>query len=216
VSSRARAAAIEAARRRKKRKQLTAVLTIGVLLAALVGGAVLATNGTGTTKPLAASGSSSEPATPSTPPTTALPSVAGQPCVPLADPLPAGAPDVPIVPGPPPATLQTTDIKVGTGADVTTTDSLTVNYIGVSCSSGKIFDSSYSRGQPVTFSLTGVIKGWQDGIPGMKVGGERLLVIPPGDGYGDTGAGTTIAPGETLWFVVDIVDAKPADPSAST
>ena len=62
---------------------------------------------------------------------------------------------------------------------------VTVNYIGVSCSTGKVFDSSYSPGQPVTFPLNQVIKGWTEGIPGMKVGGQRLLGIPPALAYGD-------------------------------
>jgi peptidylprolyl isomerase len=85
-----------------------------------------------------------------------------------------------------------------------------VHYIGVSCSTGKIFDSSYERNQPATFSLTGVIKGWTDGIPGMQVGGQRLLVIPPDQGYGERGSPPDILPGETLSFVVEVVDTKPA------
>jgi peptidylprolyl isomerase len=88
-------------------------------------------------------------------------------------------------------------------------DTVTVNYIGVSCSTGKIFDSSYSRNQPATFPLSGVIKGWTDGIPNMKVGGQRLLGIPPDQGYGSQGQPPTIAPNETLWFVVEVLDTKP-------
>jgi peptidylprolyl isomerase len=140
----------------------------------------------------------------STTTSAALESAAGKPCVALADPLPAGAPNVPIVPGPPPTDLQSTDLVEGTGDPVPAGATVTVDYIGVSCSTGKIFDSSYSRGQPATFPLDQVIPGWTNGIPGMKVGGQRLLVIPPADGYGDTGAGSDIAPGETLWFVVDL------------
>ena len=91
---------------------------------------------------------------------------------------------------------------------MTASQTLTVNYIGVSCSTGKIFDSSYKSGQPASFPLTGVIPGWQQGIPGMKVGGQRLLGIPPALGYGSQGAPPDIAPDETLWFVVEVVDAK--------
>jgi peptidylprolyl isomerase len=87
---------------------------------------------------------------------------------------------------------------------------VTVNYIGVSCSTGKIFDSSYMRGQPASLPLNGVIKGWQDGMQGMKVGGQRLLGIPPAQGYGSQGSPPSIAPDETLWFVIDLTDLKTA------
>jgi len=138
-------------------------------------------------------------------------SAAGKPCVPLTDPLPAGAPNVPVKVGPPPTQLVTEDLKVGTGATVAPSDTVTVQYIGVSCSSGKIFDSSYSRGgQPATFPLSNVIKGWTDGIPNMKVGGQRLLGIPPEQAYGAEGRPPTIAADETLWFVVEAVETKPA------
>lgn len=140
-------------------------------------------------------------------------SAAGKPCVAVSDPLPAGAPEVPVEVGPPPAVLLTQDIKVGTGADVPANSTVTANYIGVSCSTGKIFDSSYKGASPapVAFSLTGVIKGWTDGIPGMKVGGQRLLGIPAAQGYGAQGnPGAGIAPDEPLWFVVEITDVKPA------
>ena len=141
-------------------------------------------------------------------PADAVDSAAGKPCVPVSDPLPAGAPSVPVKVGPPPAQLIKEDLKVGTGATVGAKDTVTAHYIGVSCSTGKIFDSSYSRNQPVPFSLSGVIKGWTDGIPGMQVGGQRLLGIPPDQGYGAQGSPPDIAPGETLWFVVEIVDTK--------
>jgi len=132
----------------------------------------------------------------------------GDGCVAVADPLPPGAPAVPVKVGPPPAKLVTEDLKVGTGPAVTANQTLTVNYIGVSCSTGKIFDSSYKGGQPASFTLAQVIPGWQQGIPGMKVGGSRLLGIPPELAYGAQGSPPDIAPDETLWFVVDIIDAK--------
>ena len=87
---------------------------------------------------------------------------------------------------------------------------MTVNYIGVACSTGKIFDSSYKNGQPATFSLGTVIKGWTDGIPGMKVGGRRVLGIPPDQAYGANGFAPDIGPNEALWFVVEVVDVQPA------
>jgi peptidylprolyl isomerase len=144
------------------------------------------------------------------PPATGSASAAGKPCVAVADPLPAGAPAVPVKVGPPPTSLVKEDLKPGTGATVAPGSMVTVNYIGAACSTGKIFDSSYQSNQPATFSLTGVIKGWTDGIPGMQVGGQRLLGIPADQGYGERGSPPDIGPGETLWFVVEVVDTKPA------
>jgi peptidylprolyl isomerase len=127
------------------------------------------------------------------------------------DTLPDGAPEVPIPVGAPPTELTTEDLVVGSGTPVALGDSITVNYIGVSCSTGKIFDSSYSRGTPATFPLEegGLIEGWTQGIPGMLPGGRRVLVIPPAQGSGSTG-NSRIAPDETLVFVVDVVSAGPA------
>jgi peptidylprolyl isomerase len=134
----------------------------------------------------------------------AAPSAGGVPCVAVSDPLPPGAPDVSVKVGPPPAELVSEDLKIGNGAVVTTASTLSVNYIGVSCSTGKIFDSSYSRGQPASFPLANVIQGWQQGLTGMKVGGQRLLGIPPALAYGADGR-PGIAPNETLWFVVEVL-----------
>ena len=103
-----------------------------------------------------------------------------------------------------PASLQTQDIIVGTGAEVKATSTLTVHYTLMTWSNGQIIESSWSGGQPATFPLSGVITGWQEGLPGAKVGGRRLLVIPPDKGYGPNGSGP-IGPNETLIFVVDIV-----------
>jgi peptidylprolyl isomerase len=134
-------------------------------------------------------------------------------CVGFNDVLPEGAPPVDVPVGPAPSTLQVTDLKTGTGPAVTAADTVTVNYIGVSCSTGKIFDSSWGRGQTATFGLNQVIPGWTEGLTGMQPGGERLLVIPPDLGYGPRGQGP-IAPNETLVFVVDLVSAVPATPPA--
>ena len=149
----------------------------------------------------------------STSTTPALESAAGKPCVALADALPTGAPTVDVPIGPPPTTLQITDLKEGEGTPVVRTDSVTVNYIGVSCSTGTIFDSSWSRGQTATFGLDEVITGWTEGLVGMKPGGERLLVIPPDLAYGSAGSPPKIAPDETLIFVVDLVSATPSTSS---
>jgi peptidylprolyl isomerase len=116
-----------------------------------------------------------------------------------------------VVVGPPPTELVKQDLVVGTGAEVTAGDTVTVNYIGVSCSTGKIFDSSYERNQPATFSLDQVIEGWTNGIPGMKVGGQRLLGIPSDQAYKSTGSAQGgIAPDEALWFVVEVTNTVPA------
>ena len=102
-----------------------------------------------------------------------------------------------------PATLQTQDIIVGTGAEVLPTSTLTVHYTLMSWSSGEVLESSWTSGQPATFPLSGVIAGWQEGLPGTKVGGRRLLVIPPSLGYGPS-AGHPLEK-ETLIFTVDII-----------
>jgi len=138
-------------------------------------------------------------------------SAAGKPCVARSQPLPEGAPEVDVAVGPPPTALVTKDITVGTGAPVPAGATVTVNYIGISCSTGVIFDSSYKTNPatPLTIPLTDVIPGWTQGIPGMNVGGRRLLGIPGDLAYRGAGRPPSIAPDETLWFVVDMVDFKP-------
>jgi peptidylprolyl isomerase len=202
------AAAARARKRTRQRGIATGVVALFIVLA-LVGlifsfGAASKNNASSTTT----APSTTTPTTAPTSTSAPLPSVAGKPCVAMKGPLPAGAPAVPVQTGPPPKTLVTKDLQAGTGAVVKAGETLTVDYIGVSCSTGKIFDSSYARKQPATFALSGVIAGWQQGLPGMKVGGERLLGIPPTLGYGTAGQGPDIAPNETLWFVVHVRSAK--------
>jgi peptidylprolyl isomerase len=118
----------------------------------------------------------------------------------------ANAGEVPTVSAPTgaaPAELTTKDIIVGTGAEVLPTSTLTVHYYLMTWSNGKVIESSWV-GQPATFPLAQVVEGWQKGLPGAKVGGRRLLVLPPAMGYGAAGAGP-IGPNETLIFVVDII-----------
>ena len=105
--------------------------------------------------------------------------------------------------GTPPSTLTASDVIVGSGAEVMATSTLTVHYILMAWSTGKIIESSWS-GQPATFPLANVVEGWQKGLPGAKVGGRRLLILPPSMGYGAAGAGP-IGPNETLIFAVDII-----------
>jgi peptidylprolyl isomerase len=112
--------------------------------------------------------------------------------------------------GPPPTDLEVTEITEGDGTEATAGSTVSVHYVGVAHSTGEEFDASYNRGAPLDFRLGigQVISGWDQGVQGMKVGGRRRLVIPPHLGYGDRGAGGVIAPGETLIFVVDLLDVR--------
>ena len=110
----------------------------------------------------------------------------------------------------PPADLVITDVTQGDGAEATSGSTVSVHYVGVAHSTGEEFDASYNRGAPLEFRLGvgQVIQGWDTGVQGMKVGGRRRLVIPPHLGYGDRGAGGVIKPGETLIFVVDLLEVS--------
>lgn len=112
--------------------------------------------------------------------------------------------------GEPPTELVVNDITVGDGQEATAGTEVAVHYVGVSHSTGKQFDASWDRGQPLQITLGAgqVIAGWDQGLQGMRVGGRRQLVIPPQMAYGDRGAGGVIAPGETLVFVCDLVAAR--------
>ena len=114
------------------------------------------------------------------------------------------APTIGAPTGDAPTTLLTKDIIVGTGAEALPTSTMTVHYTLMTWSNGALIESSWNSGTPATFPLANVIIGWQQGIPGMKVGGRRLLVIPPDLGYGAQGGGP-IGPNETLIFVVDAI-----------
>jgi peptidylprolyl isomerase len=118
----------------------------------------------------------------------------------------AAKPAVPAPTGEPPTELVTEDVVVGEGRAARDGDHVAVQYVGVSFSTGKQFDSSWDRGQPFDFPLGArrVIQGWDFGVTGMREGGRRTLVIPPSLGYGARGMGP-IAPNETLVFVVDLV-----------
>ncbi|MFC5993081.1 FKBP-type peptidyl-prolyl cis-trans isomerase [Pseudonocardia hispaniensis] len=114
------------------------------------------------------------------------------------------------VDGPAPADLVTEDIQLGDGAEATAGSTVSVHYVGVAHSTGEEFDASWNRGQPLQFPLGAgrVIAGWDRGVAGMRVGGRRRLVIPPHLGYGDRGAGGVIKGGETLIFVVDLLEVQ--------
>lgn len=108
----------------------------------------------------------------------------------------------------PPSSLVIDDEIVGIGDEATSGRNVSVHYVGVAWSTGKQFDASWDRNEPFDFRLGAgqVIAGWDQGVAGMKVGGRRKLTIPPHMGYGDHGAGSVIKGGETLVFVVDLLN----------
>ncbi|MDA0370051.1 MAG: FKBP-type peptidyl-prolyl cis-trans isomerase [Actinomycetota bacterium] len=120
----------------------------------------------------------------------------------------ATKPSITIPDGNPPTDLLIDDITVGDGAEATSGCRPVMHYVGVAWSNGVEFDASWDRGQPFSFRLGAgeVIGGWEQGVAGMRVGGRRCLTIPPHLGYGSRGAGGVIKGGETLVFVVDLLD----------
>jgi peptidylprolyl isomerase len=119
-------------------------------------------------------------------------------------------PQVDIPSGEPPVELVIEDIVIGEGDEATPGQQVDVHYVGVAWSSGEQFDASWDRGSTFGFGLGQgqVIKGWDQGVAGMNVGGRRRLTIPPGLAYGERGAGGVIGPGETLVFVVDLLGVR--------
>ncbi len=166
---------------------------------------ILAASGLG----LAACGSSSSSSTTTTAAAGTTTSTSASPAT-IADPTAAGTfgvqPTITVPPGPPPTQLESKDLIVGTGATAEAGTTITTNYVGVAYSTGKVFDSSWTDGAPISFPLGEgeVIAGWDQGLVGMKVGGRRELIIPPDLAYGAAGKGP-IGANETLIFVVDLV-----------
>ena len=115
-------------------------------------------------------------------------------------------PEIDLPTGPAPTDLVTEDMTVGEGAEAIVGGDVTVHYVGVEYETGDQFDSSWDRGESITFPLNGLIQGWQEGIPGMKVGGRRKLVIPPEKAYGTSSALHSLG-GKTLIFVIDLLEA---------
>ncbi|MEN9301443.1 MAG: hypothetical protein RLZZ254_1224 [Actinomycetota bacterium] len=122
--------------------------------------------------------------------------------------MPENKPSVTIPNEAPPTQLNIVDDVVGTGDEATKGRNVSVHYVGVAWSNGKQFDASWDRNEPFDFRLGAgqVIQGWDEGVAGMKVGGRRTLTIPPDMGYGSRGAGGVIKGGETLVFVVDLLN----------
>lgn len=117
-------------------------------------------------------------------------------------------PSVSVPVGNPPSELVIDDLVVGTGDEAVKGKNVDVHYVGVAWSNGKQFDASWDRRETFEFRLGAgqVIQGWDEGVAGMKVGGRRQLTIPPHMGYGSRGAGGVIKGGETLIFVVDLLN----------
>ncbi len=105
---------------------------------------------------------------------------------------------------PAPTVLTIKDEYEGSGIEAPSGATVKVHYLGVDYESGEEFDSSWGRGEPIEFPLNRLIKGWQEGIPGMKVGGRRMLICPPVYAYGEAGAGHHLS-GRTLVFVIDLL-----------
>jgi peptidylprolyl isomerase len=165
-----------------------------VALVALVAGGLAAVG-------IAACGSSSKA------PGVELAPSSGSTAASVPPPALAKKPTVVVPAGPAPTKLVIRDLVVGTGQTAKVGDTVTVNYVGVLFKTGKEFDSSWKTGQPATFPLSngGVIAGWVNGLPGMKVGGRRELIIPAAEAYGKSGRPPTIPPNSPLVFVVDLL-----------
>ena len=115
-------------------------------------------------------------------------------------------PEIDIPGEPAPTDLVIEDVVVGEGAEAVPGAQVRVHYVGVDYDTGEQFDSSWDRGEAISFPLNGLIQGWQEGIPGMRVGGRRKLVIPPDKAYGTSSALHPLG-GKTLIFVIDLLDA---------
>lgn len=165
-------------------------------IAVLLGAAAIAAAGCG-------GGSSTTADIPAGPAPTAPPAPTVQTSANLKD--TSKKPAIPQPKGAPPKTLQVRDIVKGKGRAAKSGDSLTMQYVGVSYSTGAEFDASWDRGQPFKFQLGKgmVIKGWDKGLVGIRPGGRRELTIPPKLGYGAQGQPPSIGPNETLVFIVD-------------
>lgn len=195
--------AVIEARRRQRRKRIAQIvgITVVVLILALL---VSVFAGDDDATDVASEGDTSTTTAPAADPIECATSGAGEVDT-------ATKPEITIPEGEPPTELECTDLVVGDGDEVALGDTIEVHYVGVKHSDGSQFDASWDGGEPATFSLTvgSLIKGWTDGIPGMKAGGRRELVIPPDLAYGPAGSGHELA-GETLVFVVDVISVTKA------
>jgi peptidylprolyl isomerase len=112
--------------------------------------------------------------------------------------------------GPPPQKLVVKDLRQGSGPTAKAGDKATVHYVGVVYKTEELFDANWGKDEPFTFGLGAgeVIKGWDQGVQGMEVGGQRELIIPPGLAYGPEGVYPSIPPNSTLVFLVELLKVK--------
>lgn len=176
--------------------RLAKILTLAATLAA----AGIASAQTGTAaQPATATKPATQPAT--TP--TAAPAAPAQPEKPMPVPVPEG----PVVKTSEVEGILIEDIKLGEGYEVKPGGAVVAHYHGTLKSDGTVFDSSFERGEPIPFPLSGVIEGWQKGVPGMKIGGVRRLTIPAKLAYGDRSPSPKIPANSDLVFVIQLIDA---------
>jgi hypothetical protein len=140
-----------------------------------------------------------------------------KPCVASSEALQGGG-TVTVKVGPAPTALFVKDLVAGSGAVVKTGSMVTVEYVAVLCSTGKIVDATFKQGAPATIDLDQLIAGWQRGLPGAKVGGTRLLGVPAAMAYGNAGRAPQIPPNEALWFQIKVLatDVTLGPPGAPT
>jgi peptidylprolyl isomerase len=199
-------------RRRKNIRRGIIVAIIAVLVvgtgAFLFSGSKKSTTTTTTAAAAAATTTTTAPAT-----TTTIPK--SFPAIP--DPSPAGtfgkAPTVVVPTTKPPTSMEVSNLINGTGAVAESGETLEVEYVLATYSAHKVVQSSWTS-QPFSFKLGGsppaVIVGWEEGVPGMRIGGRRELIVPPALGYGDESPGSGIAANDTLVFVIDLLKITPA------
>jgi peptidylprolyl isomerase len=113
-------------------------------------------------------------------------------------------PEIDFIDEPAPHDLAITDLVIGDGPEAAPGSTVNVHYVGVEFDTGDEFDASWNRGSSINFPLGSLIAGWQQGIPGMRVGGRRQLVCPPHLAYGPAGGGHRLS-GKTLVFVIDLL-----------
>ena len=197
------------ARRRRRNSMIGAVAgTMAVIVGIVFGALAIADAGPfapgskATVKPLATPSASPSPSAPAAPTT----------CAKIKPNPPAkGQPVVPDVAGKAPTALKIVDVKKGTGAVAKSGSTLSVLYIGISCSTGTVFDASFKHGNqafPVTLGKGSVIPGWEQGLLGVRAGGVRELVIPPALGYGVQGSPPVIKGNEVLIFLITVKSVK--------
>jgi FKBP-type peptidyl-prolyl cis-trans isomerase len=164
----------------------------------------------------------------SAPPAPATPPAGAPPAMPELPPAPPTPTPLPVPEGPAVKTTElgdgliAEDIKLGEGYEIKPGGVVVAHYHGTLKDGGKVFDSSYQRAEPIAIPLANVIQGWQKGVPGMKLGGIRRLIIPAALAYGDAGQGPDIPPNSDLVFIIEaldtiqIEDTTPGDGEAAT